>query len=118
MQLELISEEPKENISVKNIPSFKEVINGSINRCVAWYLINSYLYYICDLSVITDTEYDKLCKRLYDEFDSITHPHKFLVDKDALNCGTAFHLTEDKYPQMVKNSSKMFYNQYISKKRR
>lgn len=45
-------------------------------QLVTFYLMASYLYYQCEVSLMSDTEYDKICVRLDAEWEEITHPHK------------------------------------------
>ena len=75
---------------------------GGIDRCVSWYLVHSFLYYQCDTSLISDDEYDMLCKRLFKEWSKIKHKHKKLLDKDSLKAGSGFHLRYKDYPMVVK----------------
>ena len=77
------------------------------NNLVAKYLIHSYLYYILDESIIPDREYDELCKELLDNIDSITHPHKHLLDTEALKAGSGFQLRKEDYPLIVQETAKM-----------
>lgn len=62
----------------------------------------SYAYYIANESLIPDTEYDALAKRLLGEWDTFTHPHKHLVTKGDLEAGTLFRLGANHYPLMVR----------------
>ena len=55
----------------------------------------SYLYYEKDFSLLTDEDYDELCKELYESFSLLTHPHTIYLDKNLLECGSGFAL---KYP--------------------
>jgi len=53
--------------------------NINTNQLVPYYLMSSFLYYSAHpqwVSPLSDVEYDNLCKRLSDEWDSIEHPHK------------------------------------------
>lgn len=89
-------------------PNFKE---DSVNRYVSWYLISSYIYYCrpwCQ-SPMTDEDFDKMCTVLLDNFDNITHPHKYLIDKESLKAGTGFNLKEEDYPLIVKHSAIVLY---------
>ena len=69
------------------------------NQLLTYYLTSSYLYYKEDTTVLTDTDYDLLCKRLLNEFDNVTHHHKSLVEKESLGAGTGYGLQE--YPMRV-----------------
>ena len=56
----------------------------SINRCVALYLMSSYLYYKKDTNVLSDGDFDAICQRLLAEWENITHPHKKFLKKGSL----------------------------------
>jgi len=72
---------------------------------VGKYLVASFLYYHCDFSIMTDDEYDAICKELLDNFDDIEHPHLHLLDKEVLQAGSGFHLRYDQYPLIVKSTA-------------
>jgi len=84
-------------------PTSADIDQFSINKCVSWYLIHSYLYYLCDTPVISDAAFDRICERLSQEFDSIDHPHDYLLDRDAMTAGTGHHIPYDQYPLIVRN---------------
>jgi hypothetical protein len=63
------------------------------------YLIHSYLYYILDSSIISDGEYDMLCKELLQS--DIEHP---LVDKGSLAAGSGFSIID--YPVEIMEEAK------------
>lgn len=65
-------------------------------------LVASYLYYHKDFSLMDDTEFDMLCKNAYDNWDTINHPHKHLLDQESLKAGTLYHLDETDYPLIVR----------------
>lgn len=75
------------------------MIKGNL---VAAYLIHSFLYYQCEVSVITDAEYDAICLELLERYNEIEHPHKYLVDPDALRAGSGYHLAALDYPPQVR----------------
>lgn len=81
------------------------IIDARPNTLVPWYLMTSYLYYHRGESVISDALFDEICERLKLAIPELTHPHKDLIDLEALDAGTGFHLAEDDYPQMVKFSA-------------
>lgn len=66
--------------------------------------MHSYLYYVKGENVIEDSEYDRICHMLYNEWDEVEHFHKYLVDKESLLAGTGYHL---KYPERVKRAADM-----------
>lgn len=75
------------------------------NRLVNQYLVHSYLYYILDSSVISDERYDEICKELLTCLEEATHPNALLVNKEALQSGTAYHLRSEQYPEGVKRAA-------------
>jgi hypothetical protein len=54
------------------------------------YLYHSYRYYKLDDPVISDAEYDKLCKFLKAHWDDVKHPCKGLITEEDLSAGTGF----------------------------
>lgn len=67
---------------------------------IQWYLVLSYLYYNKDISLVDDCVYDDLCKYIYDNWDTIEHQHKYILDRESIGrAGTGFYIT--KYPQRV-----------------
>ena len=70
---------------------------------VAWYLMASYAYYWQDDPIMSDAAYDALCKDLDARWDSIEHPHKYLIDRDWLKAGSCL-LPRLDYPNMAVNA--------------
>jgi len=58
--------------------------------------MHSYLYYVMNEPIISDMEYDELCKELKDKWDSVEHYHKHLIDKQSLGAGTGYQLEYNK----------------------
>ena len=87
-----------------------ELHNISLNRLVPIYLMSSYLYYEHDKNVIDDTQFDYLCKKLYDNWDSVEHMHKHLIDKDNLKAGSGYGIT---YTNMIMSSAMSWYEQEV-----
>jgi len=85
-----------------------ELSNISINRLVPIYLMSSYLYYEQDKNVLEDTQFDYLCKKLYDNWDSVEHMHKHLIDKDNLKAGSGYGI---KYTNLIVSSANSWYEQ-------
>ena len=74
-----------------------------IPRTVGSYLLHSYLYYICDCSIISDSEYDLLCKDLLCAYELVeNHEHAHLCTKEALSAGTGHHIPEWDYPMRIR----------------
>ena len=72
------------------------------NMLIPYYLMFSYLYYEKDISLIEDTEFDKLCSTLLEKYDSVEHMHKHLVSKESLTAGTGYDIV---YTNMIKDSA-------------
>ena len=70
----------------------KMIYDDNPNMLVPYYLIHSFLYYEKDDPIIGDEEYDRICKMLYDVYDTVKHHHKHLINKDSLLAGTGYHL--------------------------
>lgn len=77
------------------------VLVKSRNMLVPYFLMSSWLYYHADTSLLTDERYDRLCKELDAEWDSIEHMHKGVIDRASLAAGTAFSLPDEAYPTIV-----------------
>lgn len=75
-------------------------------QLVTFYLMASYLYYFEDMQLMADTEYDKVCTRLDKEWDSIDHPHKKYIDREALGATTGYHMNREDYPLIAINAAK------------
>ncbi len=75
----------------------------NINRLVPFYLMSSYLYYKEDRQVLTDEDFDRLAKRLLDNWDSVDHMHKHLISKEDLQAGTGYAI---QYTQRIINAAK------------
>ena len=72
------------------------------NMLVPYYLMFSYLYYEKNVSLIEDTEFDKLCQTLLEKYDNVEHMHKHLVSKESLTAGTGYDIV---YTNMIKDSA-------------
>jgi NAD-dependent DNA ligase len=85
-----------------------ELHNVSLNRLVPIYLMSSYLYYEQDKNVLDDTQFDYLCKKLYDNWDNVEHMHKHLIDKDNLKAGSGYGI---EYTNLIVSSANSWYEQ-------
>tara|TARA_R110000787_G_scaffold139805_1_gene253443 strand:- start:131 stop:430 length:300 start_codon:yes stop_codon:yes gene_type:complete len=83
-----------------------ELVNITLHRLIPIYLMSSYLYYECDKNVLTDEEFDYVCKTLYDNWDILTHMHKHLIDKDNLLAGSGYGI---KYTNMIMGGAISWY---------
>lgn len=86
----------------------------SANKLVAHYLINSYLYYQLNRSVMTDDAYDYCCQRLDAEWDLIDHPHKGAIDRQSLSATTGYTLKHKDYPTMVRFSADIYLESVLN----
>ena len=62
----------------------------------------SYAYYHLDDSILSDHTFELICKKLLTNYDSITHPHKHLLDLDSLRASTGYDII---FPEMVKDAT-------------
>ena len=83
----------------------KNIWESNPNMAVPFYLMSSYLYYEEDRSVLSDADFDDLCKMMLDKWDDIEHYHKHLIEKDQLKAGTGYYL-KYKYPTIVVDAAK------------
>ena len=80
------------------------------NMLVPYYLMYSYAYYKENESLISDTEYDDICKQIIEKWDNITHWHKSLLTLDALKAGTGYDI---EYPNRVISSAKLLIKKSV-----
>ncbi|MER9178926.1 hypothetical protein [Mesorhizobium sp. M0767] len=66
---------------------------------VSWYLMLSWLYYMQDITVVHDDDFDKVCRRLKAEWPLVKHHHKRRVSLELLDAGSGFNLKN--YPKIV-----------------
>ena len=72
------------------------ITKSNPNMLVPYYLMHSYLYYEMDEPIISDIEYDELCRELKEKWDSVEHFHKHLVDVQSLGAGTGYQVKYNK----------------------
>lgn len=66
------------------------------------YLMTSFLYYYMNRSLITDSDFDRLCRELVEGWRGLYHQHKHVTDIEQLRAGTGYAI---KYPAMVRNAA-------------
>ena len=88
-------------------PNIKEI---SCRRLVPYYLMSSYLYYKKDKAVLTDGDYDLMCKRMLIEWKDIRHPHKSRIRKNALNAGTGYNYK--RYPTIIMSAAELWFEDW------
>lgn len=75
------------------------------------YLLHSYLYYILHISVITDEEFDEICRQLLENWDKHKHhQHAELINRDDLKAGTGFAIPKNQYPSRVTHMADRIYH--------
>ena len=82
------------------------MIGPTINQKFATYLMSCYLYYEEDLHIISDTQFDAMCKELLERWPEVTHRHKYLITEEDLKAGTGFAI---QYPLMVIGAARAWY---------
>lgn len=95
----------KNNIECK----IQEFIDTEINTSISWFLLLSYHYYHKNESLVTDSFYDELSKFILDRWGNIKHPHKNLITKENLKCGSLYNLKEEDYPIILKQPVENLY---------
>lgn len=83
-------------------PRFEMDWSKSLGYKLQIYMVTSYLYYELCRSVITDHEFDRLCKELAAGWDDFEHQHKHCTDKGSMVAATGYANT---YPLMVQNAA-------------
>jgi len=61
-----------------------------LDLLVPRYLVHAYLYYRQNTSLISDHCFDQIARRLHAEWDDVNHPHKELIEHDALLSGANY----------------------------
>ncbi len=75
------------------------------------YLMHSYLYYVLSQPLISDHEFDKLCKDMNRMWNDLTGPYKEFILKhetapDEWGEPKGLELFEEDYPSEVKEAAK------------
>jgi hypothetical protein len=90
-----------------------DVIDTNPNMMVPWYLMASYAYYEEDAPILSDSMFDKLAKKLIDNWDTIEHQHKERLNLDMLYAGTYI----GEYPSRVEGGLQQLREVYYGKDR-
>lgn len=89
-------------------PIFEIDWNRSLGYKLQIYMVTSYLYYELSRSLITDHDFDRLCRELAAGWDDFEHQHKSCTDKASMEAATGY---ANKYPLMVQGAAEhMFRN--------
>ena len=73
------------------------------------YLMASFLYYRMNRSPLSDEKFDAVCGALLTELDNFEHPHKHLVTREDLMCGTGFAIRT--YPRIVMQAAQIWWDE-------
>ena len=71
------------------------------NMLVPWYLMAAYTYEHLDVSIIPDSEYDWICRKLDMRWNRVDHQHKYLVARRDLQSQTGSSLDFDFFPEIL-----------------
>lgn len=77
-----------------------DAIDSNPNMTVPWYLMASYAYYEEDDPILSDGSFDRLAKKIINEWENITHMHKDFLNMDMLEAGTYTGV----YPTRIKGA--------------
>lgn len=80
----------------------RECFKGNPNTALSWFILASFCYYCRDVSLLSDSTYDRMAKYLLENWDKVEHVNKDLVDKENLKAGSLYNVGETGYPTRVK----------------
>jgi hypothetical protein len=104
---QFFTEEKRTNLDLECL----DCIETNINLAIPWYLMASYAYYKQDDPILTDAAYDRLAKRILEEWDNINHIHKKHLTVDMLKAGCYI----GEYPSRVAGGLKTLKEVYHGK---
>lgn len=100
---------------LKKMKSFTRPKDYSLRELVVMYFLSSYLYYVFNCNVISDSDYDAIAHRLYKNYKRLkvnrTIWERNLLNIDSLKAGSEFDRDRTSYPFIYQRIGK-----YISKK--
>jgi len=77
-----------------------DICDDNINMLVPWYIMAAYAYYEQDNPILEDVFFDRMARRLLENWGSIEHFHKDYLNTDMLKAGTYI----GEYPSRVKGA--------------
>lgn len=79
-------------------------------RAIQAYAVHSYIYYGHNTNIISDHEYDELCKWLAVNFDWVK-PHDLneFLELDMLACGSGYHI-----PEQICGQTKIYADELLA----
>lgn len=84
-----------------------EITAANINMLVPWWIIAAYCYDVEDSPIISDSKFDSLVRKLDENWDTIEHEHKHLLDRSLLKSSIAI---QGKYPAKAIGAAKRLIN--------
>jgi len=74
------------------------------NSIIGFIIMASYLYYHKPdyPPILSDHVYDRMCKYLLSNYDTIQHRLKYLIDKEDLSAGSLYKLGYNEYPYNIR----------------
>ena len=88
-----------------------DIIDQNPNMMIPWYLMAAYAYYEQDSPILSDSMFDKLAKKMLDNWDKIEHLHKECLNEDMLKAGTYI----GEYPTRVEGGLESLRSIYYGK---
>ena len=77
-------------------------VDNNVNMTIPWYLMAAYAYYEEDNPILSDALFDRLARKIDENWDDIEHIHKEHIVRDALKAGPFL----GKYPSRVEGAVK------------
>ena len=83
------------------------LVQQNPNLYVAWWLMAGHAYEVKDDPILSDAVWDWLCNFIDYYWDSISHQHKYLIDRPALSTSTAHYVNYSHIPQRIIGASEL-----------
>lgn len=80
-------------------------LNITSDNLVQWVLMCSFLYYVKEDSIISDSEFDSLIEMMKDKWEILNHRHLHLIAKETVKTNSLFNLKSEDYPQIIQHSA-------------
>ena len=97
--------QPKHHIRAPFDDYARAMIEQQPDCIIAWWLGACYLYYQKAESLLSDPYFDDLAEQMRARWETIRHPHKYLIHPDDLAAGTGFMISEEQYPSITKSAA-------------
>lgn len=91
-----------------------DIVDSNPNMMIPWYIMASYAYYVQDDPLISDNVFDRMSKKLLEQWDEVKHFHKDYLNRDMVRAGT--YLGD--YPSRVKDAVEQVRKTYGKKSTR